>query len=163
MEFDMQNDNTMWQEMIVASTLTRWLKHMKECWLGKKRVTRSPSPLPKGDQPEIYRSEPQNNRGITRYLLGQFDICTAAMILSGYSIARRKGHLDEAKLVCSYLAQMKNSAIRFQTNVPNYSTMPTTPCNWEYSIYGEQEEMMHAPDTAQEPKRHAVVLTHYML
>jgi hypothetical protein len=53
---------------------------------------------------------------------------------------------------------MKHSAIRFWATAPDYSDMPVTQYNSEYSIYGEQEEMASVPGEAPEPKGPTVFL-----
>jgi hypothetical protein len=105
-------------EMTMASSLWHQGKTLRahEQMFGEKpRKFRSSSPLPKVDHPEMDASDFLDAHGTTQYQsvigtmqwfisLGLFDVHTPVMTLSSYLMAPRKGHMDRAKMVCSYLA-----------------------------------------------------------
>jgi hypothetical protein len=68
--------------------------------------------------------------------IGRIDITTATMTLSGYRALPRKGHLERAKRVVSYLAKMKHGAIRFRVAEPDYSDLH------EYEYIGQSQSMV---------------------
>ena len=55
---------------------------------------------------------------------------------------------------------MKHAAIRFRTNMPNYTDIHHVPYSWEQSVYGKvKEAILHdIPEMLGRP----VVLTHYV-
>ena len=138
---------------------------------GEKPRTRYSSPLEKGNHPELDTSELLDESGIQKYQslvgslqwavsIGRLDITTAVMTLSGFRSIPRQGHLDRAKRVTGYLAKMKHAAIRFRTNIPNYTDIHHTPYNWEQSVYGNIKEAI--PHDVPEALGRPVVLTHYV-
>jgi hypothetical protein len=142
-----------------------------ETMFGEKPSTKIHSPLEKGDHPELDTSELLDQNGIQQYQsligslqwaisLGRFDIATAVMTLSSFRALPRRGHLERAKRVCSYLYRMKHSTIRFRTHEPDYSDLPSAVHDWDLSVYGDVEEEM--PHNAPEPLGRPVVLTHYV-
>jgi hypothetical protein len=142
-----------------------------ERMFGEKPRLNVYSPLEKGDHPETDDSKILDERGTQQYQsiigslqwsisLGRLDICTAVMTLSGFRSLPRRGHLDRAKRVCCYLAQMKQSIIRFRMEEPDYSDLPTQDYDWERSVYGNVTEDI--PSDAPEPLGKFVTLTHYV-
>jgi hypothetical protein len=142
-----------------------------ERMFGEKPRLNIHSPLEKGDHPELDVSEFLDEDGVQQYQsiigslqwsisLGRLDICTAVMTLSGYRSMPRRGHLDRAKRVCCYLARMKHAVIRFRTDEPDYSDLPTQEYDWERSVYGNVSEDI--PNDAPEPLGRHVTLTHYV-
>jgi hypothetical protein len=108
------------------------------------------SPLEKGDHPELDTSdlcdgtETQQYQSLIGSLqwavsIGRIDITTAVMTLSSFRAVPRKGHLERAKRVVSYVAKFKESTIRFRTQEPDYSDIPALAYDWEYK-YGEAVE-----------------------
>jgi hypothetical protein len=72
----------------------------------------------------------------------------------------RRGHLDRAKRICSYLSKMKHAVIRFRTHEPDFSDLPNCEHSWDASVYGHVvEELPFNPPT---PLGKAIVLTHYV-
>ena len=142
-----------------------------EKFFGEKPKQNVPSPLEKGDHPELDTSELLDSQGITIYQsligslqwavsIGRFDIHTAVMTLSGFRVAPRRGHLDRAKRVCGYLSKMKHAAIRIRTGEPDYSDIPNFEYDWAKSIYGDVKECK--PHDAPKPLGKFVTLTHYV-
>jgi hypothetical protein len=112
----------------------------------KPKTTKITSPLVKGDHPEIDDSEFLEEEGIQHYQLligqlqwaislGRFDIAVAIMTMSAFRAAPRLGHLDRVKRICGYLSKMRHSVIRIRTEEPDYSDVPRTEYDWEFSVY----------------------------
>ncbi len=127
---------------------------------GSKPVTNKiTSPLVKGDHPEIDDSAFLDEEVVQQYqtligqllwaiLLGRFDIAVAitmtmsASMMSAFRSAPRKGHLNRVKRICDYLSKMRHSVIRLRTEEPDYSDIPRTEYDWEFSVYrGAKEEL----------------------
>ena len=80
------------------------------------------------------------------------------MTLSSFRAVPRKGHLERAKRVVSYVAKFKESTIRFRTQEPDYSDIPALAYDWE-SKYDEAAE--DTPNDAPTPLgKFVVVATH---
>jgi Reverse transcriptase (RNA-dependent DNA polymerase) len=128
------------------------------------------SPLEKGDHPEIDTSELLDEEGTQQYQsligsmqwaisLGRFDIQVAVMTLSGFRAAPRRGHLERAKRVYSYLTKMRHSTIRVRTGEPDYSGLAEQDYDWTYTPYGNVKEQV--PHDMPEPLGKFVTLTHF--
>ncbi len=102
---------------------------------GSKPKTVVTSPIEKNDHSELDDSAFLDAEGIQQYKslvgslqwavsLGRFDITTGMMTLSGFLAVPRQGHLDRAKRMVGYLAQMKFAKIRFRVAEPDYSAIP---------------------------------------
>ena len=118
------------------------------------------SPLEPGDHPEIDTSEFCDDKQTRIYqsLIGscqwaislcRFDISTAVMTLSSFRVKPRLGHLARAKRIVGYIYKFKQAAIRFRTHEPDYSAIPEPVHEWDYSVYGDVEEVI--PHDAPEP------------
>ena len=129
------------------------------------------SPLESGDHPELDDSDTLDPAGTEQYQsiigtlqwavsLGRFDIATAVMSLSSFRAIPRKGHLDRARRIVSYLLRFNEGAIRFRTGRPDFSMLPDTRDKWEYSVYGKDGERV--PDDAPVALGQEVTLTHYV-
>jgi hypothetical protein len=138
----------------------------------KPKTTKITSPLVKGDHPEVNDSAFLKNEGIQQHQsligqlqwaisLGRFDIATAIMMMSAFRSAPRVGHLDRVKRICEYLSKLRHSIIRIHTEEPDYSDIPKTEYDWEFSVYhhGAREEL---PKNAPKPLRKPVVTTTYV-
>jgi hypothetical protein len=137
----------------------------------KPRTNKITSPLVKGDHPEIDDSAFLEEEGIQQYQslirqlqwaisLGRFDIAVAIMTMSAFRLAPRKGHLDRVKRICGHLCKMRHSAIQIRTEEPDYSDIPRTEYDWEFSVYrGAREEI---PKDTPEPLGKPVVTTTYV-
>jgi hypothetical protein len=113
-----------------------------EMMFGEKPKLNVSSPLEKGDHPEIDTSELLDAQGTQQYQslvgslqwavsLGRLDIATAVMTLSSFRAVPRRGYLERARRVCSYLAKVKHAVIRFRTGIPDYSDLETIEYDWE--------------------------------
>ena len=147
------------------------IMELYERMFGEKPSTRFYSPLEKGDHPELDTSELLDEMNTQKYQsiigslqwaisLGRFDIATATMSLSSFRAAPRRGHMDQAKRICSYLNRFKDAAIRFQTGQPDYSDLPQPVHDWEASVYGNIHEEI--PKDAPTPLGKPVTLTHFV-
>jgi hypothetical protein len=137
----------------------------------KPNTTKITSPLVKGDHPEIDESVFLDEKGMQQHQsligqlqwamsLGRFDISVAIMTMSSFRPAPREGHLDRVKRICGCLSKMKHSVIRIRTEEPDYSDIPRTEYNWEFSVYsGAKEEL---PKDAPEPLGKPVLTTTYV-
>jgi hypothetical protein len=67
--------------------------------------------------------------------IGQLDITTAVMTMSGFRVAPCTGHLERAKY--RYLSKMRHSAMYVRTDEPDYSDLPEMEHDWSRSVYGE--------------------------
>ena len=82
------------------------------------------------------------------------------MTMSGFRVAPRKGHLEWVQCIISYLVKMKHAAICFQTEEPDFSTLPDQQFDWAYTIYSHMEEVL--PHDMPTPLGKFVTLTHYV-
>jgi hypothetical protein len=93
------------------------------------------SPLEKGDHPETDSSNLLDSKGIQMnqsmigalqwmVTIGQLDITTAAMTMSGFRVAPRTGHLERLKRIYRYLSKIRHLAIRVRTDEPDYCDLP---------------------------------------
>lgn len=128
------------------------------------------SPLEKNDHPELDDSPLLDEDGIRKYQsligtlqwtisLGRFDIATAVMTMSSFRVAPREGHLDRLRRICGYLAKFKHACIRFRTDLPDYSDLPTQDYDWARTVYGDVKEQKATG--APEPKGKLVRTTTY--
>ena len=136
-----------------------------------KPKTNVSSPLEKGDHPELDYSEYLDEEGISIYQsligslqwavsLGRLDIMTAVMTMSSFRTVPRRGHLERVKRIYSYITKMKHATIRVRTDEPDFSTLPSEPYKWDYSVYGNVKEEL--PKDAPEPLGNYVTTTHYV-
>jgi hypothetical protein len=63
------------------------------------------------------------------------------MMLSSFRAVPRKGHLERAKCVVSYVARFKESTIRFRTTEPDYSDIPGIGYDWIRKYDGVVEDV----------------------
>jgi hypothetical protein len=69
--------------------------------------------------------------------IGQLDITTAVMTMSGFIVAPRTGHLERVKPIHGYLTKMRHLAICVRTDEPYYSALPEMDHDWSRLVYGE--------------------------
>ena len=129
------------------------------------------SPLEKGDHPELDTSEYLDQDSTQKYQsligaiqwavsLGRLDVNTAVATLASFRAEPRKGHLERAKRVVGYLVKFRHATIRFRTEEPDMSSIPTTSYDWEESVYGKVSELL--PEDAPEPKgKHVVTISYH--
>ena len=53
----------------------------------------------------------------------------------------RQGHIDRYNRVVSHLAKFKQANIRISADELDFSSIPTTPCDQEKSVYGNVKEI----------------------
>jgi hypothetical protein len=127
--------------------------------------------LEKGDHPELDTSELCDADQIALYqsmigalqcivTIGRFDINTAVMIMSGFRMAPRIGHLNRLRRIYGYLSKMLYASIRIRTEEPYYSDLPDNAHDWTYSVYGNVTELLPTDDP--EPLGNYVTLSHYV-
>ena len=68
--------------------------------------------------------------------LGRIDINASVMTMPSFRELPRRGHLERAKRICGWLSKMKDGAIQFRTEEPDYSGLPQQIYDWSQSIYG---------------------------
>ena len=93
-------------------------------------------------------------------ILGRFDIHAQVATMSSFRAAPRQGHMDRLKRIYSYAIRTKGYAIRFRTELPDYSFLPVQEFYWTYSVYGGVHEIL--PDDMPEPLGEAVTTTTIM-
>jgi hypothetical protein len=62
------------------------------------------------------------------------------MVLLRFWALRCRGHLEQAKRICSYLYWMRHATIQFCTHELDYSDLPNVEHKWDASVYGDVEE-----------------------
>jgi len=124
-----------------------------ERMFGSKPRTHVTSPLEKNDHPEVDDTELLDAEGVQQYQsligslqwavsLGRLDITTAVMTMSSFRSLPRKGHLERAKRIVSYLYRFKYSKIRFRTHEPDFSDIVIPDYDWSTSTYGTVKEVI---------------------
>ena len=56
--------------------------------------------------------------------LGQFDILAHVMSMSQFILPPKIGHVEKMKRLYGYLSKTKQYAIRYMTELPDYSHLP---------------------------------------
>jgi hypothetical protein len=92
--------------------------------------------------------------------ISQFDINTTIMIMSGFHMAPRVGHLNRLRSICGYLLKMKHASIQPRTEELDYSDLRDNAYECTYSVYGKVQELL--PMDAPEPLGNHVSLSHYV-
>ncbi len=141
---------------ILCAAPKKYIQKISESYLrifGERPKTKGIfSPLVRGDHPEIDDSDFLNDEGITNYqsLIGQlqwaislgcFDLSTAVMSMSSFRSAPRIGHMDRVRRMVGYICKMDGRAIRYRTEMPDLSEVPENDYDWQYSVYGNVEEV----------------------
>ena len=86
----------------------------------------------------------------------------AVMTMSRFRVSPRKGHLDRLKRIYSYLHHFKNSSIKFNAKIPDYThfnkqwSMP----DW-VKFYGDGAGVYDDPKLP-DAKRNPIVMTTYV-
>ena len=128
------------------------------------------SPLEKNNHPELDDTEFLDDQDIKIYQsmvgacqwavsLGRFDIQTALMTMSQFRIAPRVGHLMRMKRIYGYLKRFRDGAIRVRVGIPDFSGLPNSVHEWDYSVYGNVSELI--PENLPEPLGKPVILSHF--
>jgi hypothetical protein len=109
------------------------------------------SPIDKDDHPELDMTEEANPEEIKQYQtligcfqwaisLGRYDIFCATMSMGRFRSSPKVGHLKRLQRICGYLKKFPDGAIRFRTDIPDYSHLDHKTYDWTYSVYGESKE-----------------------
>jgi len=136
---------------------------------GMKPSTKPLSPLEKGDHPEINESEFLDDNGTQMYQslvgalqwsisIGQFNIATAAMMMSSFRAQPSLGHLEHVKQICGYLYKRKDAAICIRIGEPDYSDLVEEEYDWKSTVYGDVSEIL--PKDAPVPLGNFIMLSH---
>ena len=139
---------------------------------GERPDKKTRSPLEKGDHSKLDTSEFLDKNGIKKYQsligslhwavsIGRWDIQTAIMTLSSFRAQPRRGHLERAKQVCSFLIHFKHFEFRFRVDEPDFSTISEPPDyeEWKDTDYGHHSEDI--PSNAPPPLGKWVILSYY--
>jgi len=152
----------------------RYVDKMEESYLqffGEKPRQRFPSPLERGDHPELDVSNflDQDKTEVYQSLIGamqwavsigRWDIQSAIMTMSSFRAQPRLGHLTRVQRIYGYLCKFRHFMIRFRTDEPDRSPVPDIPnYTWKHSAYGLPSEDI--PEDAPSPLGKRVLLTHY--
>eukprot|EP00957_Ditylum_brightwellii_P114908 8763355-Ditylum_brightwellii.AAC.1 len=73
--------------------------------------------------------------------LGQIDIIAATIIMARLRLSPCQGHLKHFKLVYHFLCNYKKTAIKFNTEIPDYSKYKVEKKNWGHIYHLCQEEI----------------------
>ena len=123
------------------------------------------APLESGDHPELDDSPLLGAQDIRNYwqmigelqwavALGRIDICYAVMTMSRFRPAPRQGHLDRLKRICKHLRNCKKTAIKFNTEIPDYSMCKVKKGDWGHLHHPcEEETPLDAPEPKGKPVR----------
>ena len=82
------------------------------------------------------------------------------MTLSSFRSLPRKGHLDRAKRVVSYIYRFKYAKVRFCTHEPDFSNLVIPEYDWSSTAYGTVREAV--PHDAPTPLGKPVVTVLYV-
>eukprot|EP00804_Cyclotella_cryptica_P021849 CCRYP_000809-RA/>CCRYP_000809-RA protein AED:0.35 eAED:0.35 QI:0/0/0/1/0/0.33/3/0/307 len=95
--------------------------------------------------------------GVLRWMceLGRIDICTKVSMLSSFAAMPRKGHLEAALHVFSYLKSKSNSRLIFDPKEPDVRKSDFVVCDWSDFYRGAEEAL---PPNAPPPLGKGVVL-----
>jgi hypothetical protein len=159
---------------ILCMNPLKYIEKMAQAYeqlFGVKLGTRAKSPLEEGDHPELDTSEFLDDEDTQKYqsligslqwviTLGRWDVQTAVMTLSSFRAKPRKGHLERAKRVCSYINKFKHFVLRFRVDEPDLSHLDgATKMDWSKDVYEEFDEQI--PSDAPMPLGKSVTLIHW--
>jgi len=128
------------------------------------------APLDPADHPELDSTELCNLEEVKNYwsmigelqwavALGRIDIMCAVVTMASYRPQPRKGHLERLKRLYQYLRNYKKTAIKFNTEQPDYSKYNIIEANWGTQYHPCHEDVdVDIP----EPKGKPVVLTTFV-
>lgn len=87
--------------------------------------------------------------------LGRYDIQCVVMTLGRFRAAPRLGHLQRLERVAGFLRKYPDGAIRFRTDIPDYSAINHVEYDWAHSVYGDSTEELppHMPTPRGKPVR----------
>ena len=129
--------------------------------------------LEPGDHPELDTSTLCSEEEKSKYMslvgclqwaftLGRIDIGTAVMTMSRFRVNPRVGHLERVKRIFSYLKHFKNTSIKFNTEIPDYSYFDEQWTKPDWGVfYGDGEGIYDDPELP-EPKGMPIVMSTYV-
>jgi hypothetical protein len=79
------------------------------------------------------------------------------MTMGRFRAAPRIGHLARLERIAGFLRKYPDGAIRFRTDIPDYSDLDHIEYDWEYSVYGDSQEEL--PSNMPTPRGKAVRTT----
>jgi hypothetical protein len=99
------------------------------------------SPLEKGDHPELDDSDLCKPKDVSKHQsligalqwlvsLGRCDMASAVSGMGSFRTAPRQGHLSRLRRMVGYVCRMKDAAIRYRVNEPDYSDLPGVSQDW---------------------------------
>jgi hypothetical protein len=109
------------------------------------------SPIDKDDHPELDISDELPLDRIKDYQsligefqwaisLGRYDIMCVTMTMGRFRAAPKVGHLNRLERIVGFLRKYPDGAIRFRTDIPDYSSLSHVEYDWSYSVYGNSKE-----------------------
>jgi len=133
-DFERDKDGTLC--MVPKQYIERMVSQYERLFNEKPKVNVT-SPLEKGnDHPELDETDFLDAKGVQQYqslivslqwafTLGQIDVTTAVMTMSGFRAQPQAGHLERAKRIVGYLALFKynQARIRFCTHESDFSDL----------------------------------------
>ena len=107
---------------------------------------------PGGDHPELDESPLCDNEDHAKYMtmvgalqwavsLGRIDIITSVMTMSRFRIAPRRAHLKRVQRIYQYLRNYKNTSIKFNTEMPDYSQFAVEQPDWGHVYHPCKEDI----------------------
>ena len=128
------------------------------------------APLEPSDHPEIDDTPLLDMEDVKKYwqmigemqwavALGRIDIIAATVTMARFRPAPRQGHLKRLKRVYCFLRNYKKTAIKFNTEMPDYSNYKVEKKNWGHIYHPCQEEI---PEDMPKPRGKPVMTTTFV-
>ena len=91
--------------------------------------------------------------------LGRIDVMYTVNVLSRYRPAPRRGHLERVKRIYAFLKQYHKTAIKFNTEMPDYERLTVVEGNWGAQYHPCREDI---PSNAPTPRGKPVTTTTFV-
>lgn len=91
--------------------------------------------------------------------LGRIDVMYAVNVLSRCRPAPRRGHLERVKRIYAFLKQYHKTAIKFNTEMPDYERLTVVEGNWGAQHHPCREDI---PSNAPTPRGKPVMITTFV-
>ena len=168
MNFQREKDGTL--KCIPTKCIEKMMDSYKRLF-GEFPSRKIHSPLEPNDHPELDTSEFLDAEGIQlcQSLIGslqwiiticRLDVQVAVMTLSSFRAAPRRGHLDRARRIYSYICEFDEGCIRIRTGTPDFSECPTQHFDWMNTVCENAKEQL--PHDAPPPLGNPVMTTTYV-